>query len=223
MRNDLTDITFLLDRSGSMFTCKKDAEEGMNKFVEEQKKEPGECRFTLIQFDDFIGGGPDWYHVVHDNVLISTVSKCELSPRGNTALIDALGKSILQTGERLKAIEEAQRPGLVVFVILTDGKENASREFTKPKILEMVKHQQDVYKWKFIYLGADPDTFYEAHSLGMPSGTSAKFDKEEKTSGGIVLASAGVKRMRAAAFSGGDDNAIRSAGVFTDEEKAEIE
>lgn len=113
MRADLTDITVVVDRSGSMASCRKDAVGGLNTFIDEQKKQPGHATFTLIQFDDK-------YEVVHNGIQLNDVPACDLVPRGSTALLDAIGKGIVTTGERLKALLEDQRPGLVVFVILTE-------------------------------------------------------------------------------------------------------
>src|SRR5256885_1489485 len=113
MRNDLTDITVVMDRSGSMNSCRSDAEGGLNAFIKEQKELPGEALFTLVQFDTE-------YEVVHKAKPIKDVPKCILTPRGGTALLDALGRTIHQTGDRLLAFPEHQRPALVCFVIITD-------------------------------------------------------------------------------------------------------
>src|SRR5262249_34920935 len=152
MRKDLTDITVVVDRSGSMAACQSDAEGGLNTFINEQKRLPGESLFTLVQFDTE-------YEFVHKGIPIRDVPPYHLVPRGSTALLDAVGRAIIETGERLRNMKEADRPGLVVFVILTDGQENSSREFQLAKIKEMVQHQQDVYKWQFTYLGANQDAF----------------------------------------------------------------
>ena len=160
MRNDLTDVTVVLDRSGSMQSCRDDAEGGLNTFIEEQKKQPGETLFTLVQFDTE-------YEFVHKGKPIRDVGPCELVPRGMTALLDAVGRAIAETGERLAAMPEPDRPGLVVFVIVTDGQENSSKEYTKPQIKEMIERQQNDYKWQFTFLGANQDAFAEAHGIGI--------------------------------------------------------
>lgn len=166
MRNDLTDITVVMDRSGSMADTKGDAEKGLNFFVSEQKKQPGDARFTLVQFDTE-------YEFVHRAIPILEVPPLTLMPRGSTALLDAVGRAITETGERLKAVPETERPGLVVFVIVTDGQENASREFTRVQIKSMVEHQQAAYQWQFMFLGANQDAFAEAGSLGIAAGGTA--------------------------------------------------
>jgi uncharacterized protein YegL len=171
MRSDLTDITVVLDRSGSMQQCKDEAENGLAHFIEEQKSVPGSALFTLVQFDTS-------YEFVHRGVDIKTVGRHRLVPRGMTALLDAVGRAINETGQRLRALPEAERPGLVVFVILTDGYENSSHEFSRAKIKEMIEHQQNVYKWQFTFLGANQDAFAEAGHLGIPQDAAANFEQQ---------------------------------------------
>src|SRR5262249_11881777 len=160
MRQDLTDLTVVLDRSGSMHTCRSDAEGGLNSFIAKQKELPGECTFTLVQFDTV-------YEFVHKAIPLGTVPHCTLEPRSNTALLEAVGRAIVETGERLRAMPESERAALVVCVILTDGQENSSQEYTKARVREMIEHQQNVYKWQFIYLGANQDAFAEARGIGI--------------------------------------------------------
>ncbi len=159
MRNDLTDITLVVDRSGSMSHIKNDAEGGVNAFVRQQAMEQGNALLTLVQFDTE-------YEFVHRGVDIRQVPRYNLHPRGMTALLDAVGRAIHETGSRLAKMNEADRPGLVVFVIMTDGLENSSVEFTKQKVKELIDHQQTVYNWQFIFLGADQDAFGEASRMG---------------------------------------------------------
>lgn len=188
MRTDLTDITIVMDRSGSMSSIRDDAEGGLNSFIEEQKQQPGDATFTLVQFDTE-------YEFVHKAVPISSVPRCDLRPRGNTALLDAVGRAITETGERLSATKEEDRPGLVVFVILTDGMENSSREFSRDKIKEMIEHQQTNYNWKFVFLAANQDAFATGGAMGICRGTSTNY-RAEKTSAGIVLTSAKLAKAR---------------------------
>lgn len=187
MRKDLSDITVVLDRSGSMNVCQSDAEGGLNRFVEDQKKLPGEAFFTLVQFDNE-------YEFVHRAVPIRNVPHCSLVPRGSTALLDAVGRAIVETGERLAKMPEADRPGLVVFVILTDGQENASQEFSKKKVQEMISHQQGVYKWQFIYLGANQNAFAEAGDLGIVGSIANTTELTQRVA--FASASANTARMR---------------------------
>ncbi len=169
MNKNLTDITVVLDRSGSMHSRKDDAEGGLNTFIEEQKKQDGDAVFTLIKFDD-------QYEVVCNAIGINSVEKINLDPRGSTALLDAVGKAITSTGERLRNKSENERPGLVVICIVTDGYENASLEYTKDKIKELITEQTDKYNWQFTFLGADQDAFGEGISMGLNVNTILNYD-----------------------------------------------
>jgi hypothetical protein len=190
MRRDLTDLTVVLDRSGSMHACRSDAEGGLNSFIAKQKELPGECTFTLVQFDTV-------YEFVHKAIPLGTVPHCSLEPRGNTALLDAVGRAIVETGERLRAMPENDRPALVVFVIVTDGQENSSREYTKARIKEMIEHQQNVYKWQFIYLGANQDAFAEAGDIGIRLAGAAHY-RDEAILHAFIGAGGSLGRMRQA-------------------------
>lgn len=194
MRSDLTDVTVIMDRSGSMISCREEAENGLNHFVEEQKKQPGECLFSLVQFDNE-------YEFVHRGEKIANVPKFTLVPRGMTALLDAVGRAISETGIRLSVMNESDRPGLVVFVIVTDGGENGSHEFTRQQVRQMIERQKEVYKWKFTFLGANQDAFAAAGSLGIDLSAVANYatrSSKQAFSG----ASGNVSRMRGSAISG---------------------
>lgn len=192
MRSDLTDITIVVDRSGSMSSIKGDAEGGVNSFIEEQQRADGDATLTLVEFDD-------QYEFFCKGVPIGEAKKYELHPRGCTALLDAVGRAITEAGERLKAIPEADRPGLVAFVIVTDGGENASREFGLEKVKEMIEHQTEKYGWQFTYLGANQDAFAVGGGMGIAS--SANFSPQAV---GMAYASAAanVTRMRSATLQG---------------------
>lgn len=209
MRTDLTDITMVIDRSGSMSSIRSDAEGGINTFIDSQKSEPGEALLSLVQFDTE-------YEFIHKGVPIGNVPKYTLVPRGSTALLDAVGRAINETGARLAAVEESQRPGLVVFVIVTDGAENSSREFTREKIREMIEHQQSVYKWQFTFLAANQDAFAEGATLGIAQDGIANF-AAEKVIGAYSATAKKMSRMRKAMNDGEtvDNN-------FTEEERKEM-
>lgn len=176
MKKGYTHVSFLLDRSGSMDTIKNDTIGGFNSFIEDQKKDDSECTFTLAQFDNL-------YEVLYDFEDIKKINPLNgtsFSPRGSTALLDALGKLISDTGKKLSEMDEKDRPEKVLFIILTDGEENDSKEYNFDQISEKINHQEEKYNWKFVYLGANQDAIKEAMKFGVKSfntmtyGTSAK-------------------------------------------------
>lgn len=194
MKKDFTDVTVVLDRSGSMQSCLLDAQGGLNAFVDTQKQQPGECSYTLVEFDTT-------YHFVHRGVPIKDVPEYKLVPRGNTALLDAVGRAINETGERLDKLPEHEKPSLVVFVIVTDGAENASKEFTRSQVREMIERQQNTYNWQFTFLGANHNAFREATSLGISASAVAQYSTENSAMA-FAGASSNVSRMRSASAAG---------------------
>lgn len=171
MKKNYTHLVFLRDRSGSMASVKSDVIGGFNEFIAEQKKEPGELTVTSVQFDSI-----DRYEVLNDFSPLDSVQLLNESnyvPRGSTPLNDALGRLINETGNRLAKLHEDQRPEKVMVVVITDGEENSSKEFTTAKIKEMISHQEKQYQWKFIYIGANQDAFAEGGMRGM--GTSLNY------------------------------------------------
>jgi hypothetical protein len=164
-----TEIVVLVDRSGSMASVRADMEGGFNTFISKQKELPGKCSVTLAQFDDK-------YELVYQNKPLAEVPNLDLVPRGWTALLDAVGRTISEVGDRLRKTPEHKRPGKLLFMIITDGQENRSVEFKREKVKEMVKHQTDKYQWDFIFLGANQDAFLEAEKLGIFGTSSISFD-----------------------------------------------
>jgi hypothetical protein len=163
MKKDYTDITLILDRSGSMRSVKDDTIGGVNQYVESQKNGPGECRFSLIQFDDR-------YEVVYDGKLINEVeplTEDTFVPRGYTRLLDAIGKTVNDTGRRLASMSEGNRPDKVIIVIVTDGNENYSKEFSWEQIRNIVDHQKVTYNWEFVFVGANQDAILSGNQLGI--------------------------------------------------------
>ena len=176
MRNDLTEIVVILDRSGSMSQIRDDTIGSFNTFLEDQKKEPGFANFTLVQFDDK-------YEVVHEGKTIQEVPALTSEtfvPRGSTALLDAIGRTINEVGARLSGMDESDRPGKVIFSILTDGQENHSVEFTRSKIFEMISHQRKEYNWEFIFLSADENGIQDAQSMGISGANVALYAHSAK-------------------------------------------
>jgi hypothetical protein len=147
--NNLTEIVAIIDRSGSMQSLRADTIGGFNSFVAEQKKAKGKALLTLVQFDN-------QYQIDYEGKDISDVSDLNEEtyvPRGSTALLDAVGRTVNAVGARLSTLPEEKRPGQIIFLIITDGQENCSKEFAAAKVKEMVKHQTDTYKWSFVFMG----------------------------------------------------------------------
>lgn len=170
MNQNLTEIIFLLDRSGSMSGLENDTIGGFNGFLKKQCQ-LGPTLLTTVLFDDR-------YEILHNGVDASkiTLTEKEYFTRGSTALLDAVGKTILDVGFRLSHIPEENRPGKVIFVITTDGLENASKEFTYDKVNDMITLQQKSYHWEFIFMGANIDVARESHKLGIQPDRAFRFE-----------------------------------------------
>ena len=163
MKNGYSDITVVLDRSGSMACLVDEVIGAFNTFVDEQQQGAGQASFSLVQFDDR-------YEVYLDAVDLAKVGRLDRTtyvPRGMTALYDAVGRAIVATGTRLAALDEAERPDKVVFLIQTDGEENASHEYDAATLQAMIRHQQDKYAWEFVFLGANIDAGSVAEEIGI--------------------------------------------------------
>lgn len=157
-----TEIICITDRSGSMDAIQHDADGGFNSFIEAQKAVEGEARVTHIWFDTE-------YELLYRALPIANVPPMKLQPRGGTALLDAIGRTLNEQGKRIK---EEGWADLVIVCVLTDGGENSSREFTRERVQEMVKHAE-ANGWRFVFLAANQDAFAAARSLGS-IGTLAK-------------------------------------------------
>jgi len=171
MKENLTELVFILDRSGSMSGLETDTIGGFNSMLEKQKKESGEAFVTTVLFDDK-------YEVLHDRYDIKGVNlltEKEYYVRGSTALLDAIGITINNIGKALSDTKEEDRPGKVLFVIITDGMENSSREFSYEKVKKMVEHQKSKYAWDFIFLGANIDAIKTANSFGISADMATNF------------------------------------------------
>ncbi len=169
---NFTSINVVLDKSGSMGSLTQDTIGSFNQFLSEQKDVPGEAAFTLCTFDDD-------YRLVHDFVKLGTVPELNTKsyrPGGNTALLDALGSTIDTVGAKLAGMPEDERPEKVIFLVITDGEENSSHRFTIDQIKSKVEHQRDVYKWEFVFIGANIDAFHEGQSLGISAANSVSYN-----------------------------------------------
>ena len=156
---DYTHITLVVDRSGSMRNIAFEASGSINSYIKEQAGLPGKCSLTLIQFDDTI-------ETVFDG-LASEATPYTLEPRGMTALSDAIGRSINETGRRLASLPEADRPSKVLFVVMTDGGENASREFSVAQAKSLIENQETKFSWQFVFLSSDPNARQQARGYGV--------------------------------------------------------
>ena len=163
MNNNLTEIVFILDRSGSMSGLESDTIGGFNSMLEKQKQEAGEALVSTVLFDHESV-------VLHDRVPIGKVEPMtaqQYFTRGSTALVDALGGAIHHIGNVHKYAREEDRPGKTLFIITTDGYENASRRYTAERVREMVKRRQEKYGWEFLFLGANIDAVETAREYGI--------------------------------------------------------
>ena len=171
MNMNLTEIAFILDRSGSMEHLTGSTISGFNEFLEKQKNLPGEAKLTTVLFDDT-------YELLHDAVDIKEVRPIttnEYWTRGCTALYDAVGKTIDNIGVRLAATPEEERPSKVIVVITTDGYENASREYSQVDVKNKITHQTEKYSWEFIFLGANINSEEVAADIGICSAKAANY------------------------------------------------
>jgi uncharacterized protein YegL len=176
MKTNLTELVFILDRSGSMGGLESDTIGGFNSMLAKQQAEPGECRITTVLFDNE-------YEILHDRIDINAVSPItgrEYFVRGSTALLDAIGKTVNKIGGAQKNTAEDFRAAKVMFVITTDGMENASREFSYDKIKSMIEHQKSSYNWEFVFLGANIDAVKVANRFGIPKNRAQSFHNDSE-------------------------------------------
>ena len=210
-RSDLTHLYFLLDRSGSMQSIKSDIEGGFAAFVDGQRAAPGDCLANLSQFDDV-------YEVVYTDMPVADVPALELVPRNMTALHDAMGRMISEAGAKLDKLPEDQRPGNVVVAIMTDGLENASKEWNGPAIKALVEQQTAQYGWQFMYMGADQDAIEVGTSLGVSADHSLTYGRG-KSSEAMKLKSEKIASMRRSRRT----DAAAPMPAYTTQERADLE
>jgi uncharacterized protein YegL len=175
MNTDLTEIIFLLDRSGSMGGLEHETIEGYNSFIENQSQLPGRTLVTTVLFDDTVE--QLWSGIEANKVRLTQE---EYYVRGSTALLDAIGKTIHKVGHRLSGIEKVERPKKVIFVITTDGMENSSVDYSASLVKDLISHQQERYNWDFIFLGANINAAEEAMNIGIDIGNSYQFEASSK-------------------------------------------
>jgi len=180
MKSNLTELIFILDRSGSMGGLESDTIGGFNSMLKKQQEQDGECRITTILFDGE-------YEVLHDRLdlkAVSPITDKEYFVRGNTALLDAIGKTINKVVNTQKQSRPEYQSDKVLFVITTDGMENASREFNYSQIKSMIENQKNNYNWEFIFLGANIDAVDVADRFGIAKNRAQNFHNDSE---GIAL------------------------------------
>ena len=171
MKKNLTEIVFILDRSGSMAGLEDDTIGGFNAMIEKQKGEPGEAYVSTVLFDNVS-------EVIHDRVdiqKIEPITEADYYVRGCTALLDAVGTAIHHIGNVHKYAREEDRPEKTIFVITTDGMENASRKYSYDRLKAMIQRQKETYGWEFIFLGANIDAAREAARFGIDADRAANY------------------------------------------------
>ena len=174
MNNNLTEIVFILDRSGSMAGLEDDTIGGFNAMVEKQKKEPGDALLSAVLFSDGC-------QVLYDRADIQKVepmTEQQYRVGGCTALLDAIGGAVHHIGNVHKYAREEDRPGKTIFVITTDGMENASRSYTYDEVQRMVKYEQEKYGWEFLFLGANMDAISAARSFGIRADRAVRYRRD---------------------------------------------
>jgi hypothetical protein len=203
MKENSTRIAIILDRSGSMESCKESTVAGFNEFIRTQKEIAGEVNVKLVQFDD-------QYETVFDKPLkdCPELTQSTFVPRGSTALLDAQGRTIIELGRELAALAEQERPSKVIVVTLTDGLENASKEYNLEKIGEIIREQRDKYNWDFVFLGANQDAIATAAAMSIPMPSAMSYSTSKA---GVAATMAAVshyvgaaRKGKAAAFSAED-------------------
>lgn len=213
MKENYTHIAIVLDRTGSMETIRDDTIGGFNAFLSAQKAEPGVATLTLVQFDS-----QDPYELIHRFKPLAEVPELTREtfvPRASTPLLDAIGRGINDLEKSLADLEESERPSRVVMVIITDGQENASREFRKDQIEKMIRERQEKSAWQFVFLSADLEAIGDALASGLRAAAVMGHDRD---SHGTTTAWAALSRHVADYRTGRKEDVS-----FTEEDRAEQE
>lgn len=176
MKKGLTELVFILDRSGSMSGLEKDTIGGYNSMLEKQKAIEGECHITTVLFHND-------YELLHDRIDIRAVSPItdrEYQVGGSTALLDAIGRTINKIGNAQNHTSDDYRAENVMFVIITDGEENSSREYSSEKVKKQIQRQKSQYGWEFIFLGANIDAVETAERFGISADHAQNFHADSE-------------------------------------------
>lgn len=206
-----TELIVLMDRSGSMNLIRSDMEGGFDRFMSEQAAVEGECYVTLVQFDSFKTD------TVYTGISVDSVPACTLEPRGMTPLLDAMGATIGEVSSRLDELGEEDKPDHVVFLVITDGEENASREYQLHDIRNLVEGCTK-RGWHFAYLGANVDAFNVAGGLGVNAVSASSYAADSDGVQAMYAASSkGLSGLR----SGGTSELRIDVSGFSEEEEDE--
>ena len=208
MNKDYTHIAIVIDRSGSMQSSWTDVVGGYSQIVRDQKAQPGKCTFTVAAFDT-------QYDLVEDFTDIQEVDEVlKVTPRGGTALLDSIGKTINSVGEKLAKLKEKNRPAKVIVMVQTDGEENSSHEFTKESVKALIENQTNKYNWQFMFIGASLDSVRDAQAFGFnASNTSCYNTRSSGQTLGVL--SEKMSNMRGVS----DPTLYASTMMFTEAEK----
>ncbi len=181
-KQDYTAIMMIVDRSRSMSSIREEAENTLNNYIKEQAGQPGKCTVRLVDFDHE-------YRLVQKTRSVNRFPKYSLEPRGMTALYDAIGYAVTEFGQELSDLTESDRPARVLVVIITDGEENSSKEYRVDQVRNMIKHQESVYDWKFVFLAANQDAALSGSKIGIQANNTLNFDatNEGITRSGVEL------------------------------------
>ncbi len=207
MKKGLTELVFILDRSGSMAGLEKDTIGGFNAMLTKQQAIDGECFITTVLFDNE-------YELLHDRINIKAVkpiTEKEYSVGGSTALLDAIGMTISKIDKAMRNTADEYRAEKVMFVIITDGEENSSREYSSAKVKEIINKQKNKYGWEFIFLGANIDAVATAKKFGIAKDRAQNYKADAK---GIAV---NFRTMNSAVTS------YRECASLPDDWNAEIE
>jgi hypothetical protein len=195
MNPHLTEIAYILDRSGSMQPMQEPAVAAFNDFIKTQLDVPGDARLTLIQFDDAYEV-PVTAKPIQD---VPQLTAATYTPRGSTALLDAIGRTIKETDRRISALPDADKPGKVILAIFTDGEENASQEYTIKHISDLIRLYRDQKGWEFLFLAANQDAIASGSAMQMDASLSANVSfsmKGIKSTGGAMARKVRAMRMK---------------------------
>jgi hypothetical protein len=224
MNPNLTEIAYILDRSGSMQPMQEPAVAAFNNFIKAQLDVPGDACLTLVQFDDA-------YEVPVSARPIQEVEQLTAAtyvPRGSTALLDAIGRTIKETDRRLQALADNEKPGKVIVAIFTDGEENASQEYTSKHISDLIRLYRDEKSWEFLFLAANQDAIATAARMNMDAAHGGNVSFSAKgvfTSGGAMSRKVRAMRMKSSgnmdAQAMEDDAKSMEQIVREEEDKAE--